>query len=88
VLGKTKSVDGRPAVQLVRNDRKGKAVVASVALKKNAPMFLRAERKGSILRFAFSVDGKKWIALGGVEDASVLPDDASVGVYATSNALR
>ena len=87
VLGKTKSVDGRPAVQLVRNDRKGKSVVASIALKKDSPVFLRVERKGATIRFAFGLDGKKWTALGGAEGAHDLPSDVSVGVYATSNAL-
>ena len=88
VIGKTMSMDGRFAVQLVRNDKKGKSVVASAPLKKDAPIFLRAERKGSTLRFAFSVDGKKWTALGGAEGAYDFPSDVSVGVYATSNALR
>ena len=87
VFGITCDVSGKPAVSLVRTEGGVRTEVASVTMMKIAPLFLKVERRNSTVRFAFSLDGKKWQAVGGAENAALLDSKTSVGLYATSHNL-
>ncbi len=91
-LGKS-TIGGRPCVALEAADKGGRRLVASVPLKKDAPVMLKADVKEAVARFCFSTDGKTWTRIGGEEDAKILTTDyaggftgAAVGLYATSDA--
>ena len=86
-FGITCDASGKPAVSLVRTEGGVRTEVASVTMMKIAPLFLKVERRNSTIRFVFSLDGKKWQAVGGAENAAFLDDMTSVGLYATSQNL-
>ncbi len=87
VFGLTCDASGNPAVSLVKTEGGVRTEVASVTMKTIAPAFLKIERRNSTVRFAFSLDGKKWRTVGGAEDAAFLESKTTVGLYATTENL-
>ena len=75
VLGVTSVADGKPCVSLAKSDEDGKKAVASAALPKDGAVMLKAEAKNEVVRFFWSLDGKRWSAIGGDEDARILTTD-------------
>lgn len=86
-LGKMKDSSGRCVVALVKSEPSGKTIVATAPVKRDAALMLRAARSNSIIRFFWSLDGKKWTPIGGAEAGYLFDDTCLVGPYATSNAL-
>ena len=86
-FGLTCDAAGNPAVSLVKTEGGVRTEVASVTMKTIAPAFLKIERRNSTVRFAFSLDGKKWRTVGGSDDAAFLESKTTVGLYATTENL-
>lgn len=83
-LGKARLADGTYAVVLVKTENGERKTVARAKLKKDSAIFLKAERNKATLRFAWSIDGKKWSGIGGAESGYLFDDDCRVGPFATS----
>jgi len=91
VLGVTAGADVQQSVSLYKSDKNGRKTVASAALPKGGAVMLKAEAKNEIVRFSWSLDGKRWNPIGGAEDAKILTTDYAggfvgslVGLYATT----
>ena len=89
VLGKTLNADGKACAALVRCDRDGRRVVASVPVADGAVSF-RAEGRDEKLRFFLRQGDGEWRQIGGEEKADVLTTGtaggfigATIGMYAT-----
>ena len=93
VLGVTADAGGKPCVTLTKSNKDGKKAVASATLPKDGAVMLKAAAKNEVVRFFWSLDGKRWNAIGGDEDAKILTTDYAggfvgsvVGLYATTKA--
>ena len=93
VLGVTATAQGAPAVTLEKCDKGTRTTVASAELPRaGAPVVLKAQAKGPVIRFAWACGGLGG-RIGGDEDATILTTDyaggfvgATVGLYATTKA--
>ena len=94
VLGKTLDADGKACASLVRCDRNGRRVVASVPVADGAVSF-RAEGRDEKLRFFLRQGDGQWRQIGGEEKADVLTTGtaggfigATIGMYATGGCAK
>ena len=94
VIGKTIGNDGKMCAVLVRCDKNGKRVVASVPVANGAVSF-RAEGRDEKLKFFVRQADGKWRQIGGEEKADVLTTGtaggfigATIGMYATGGCAK
>ena len=94
VLGKTIGNNGKMCAVLVRCDKNGKRVVASVPVANGAVSF-RAEGCDEKLKFFVRQADGKWRQIGGEEKADVLTTGtaggfigATIGMYATGGCAK
>lgn len=81
---------GRSCVVLRQTKNGVCAVLAKAPLLTEKPIHLRIVSRGPIVTFAYSIDGRDWLTLGGQEDATILSTDhaggfvaATIGLFAT-----